>query len=91
MSGDLIQRAHQLYERQGEYLERLLAADPTYAALHHRLERAELMLAQGRDPEQSRAMREARTLLMRMGRETAFKLGWLMAHGRPPGDETGGA
>lgn len=84
MSEDLIARAHRLYEREGDYLERLLSADPTYAALHHRLERAEALAAQGRDPGQARAMREARALLMRMGRETAFKLGYLMAHARVP-------
>ena len=90
MSEDLVQRAHRLYEREGDHLERLLAADPTYAALALRLERAERRLAQGRDPEQTRAAREARALLMEMGRETAFKLGYLLAHAQPP-DEPGGA
>ncbi|MFH1060286.1 MAG: hypothetical protein V1797_16610 [Pseudomonadota bacterium] len=88
MNEDLIQRAHRAYDLEGDYLERLLASDPTYAGLHHRLERAEALLSQGRDPEQARAVREARSLLLRITRETAFKVGYLLAH-TPPPDEPG--
>jgi len=88
MSEDLVRRANRLYELNEAHLERLLATDPTYAGLHHRLERAEASLSQGRDPEQTRAAREARVLLLKMTRETAFKLGYLLAHTGPdtPGE-----
>lgn len=87
MSGDLIERAHRAYDQEVDHLERLLASDPTYSGLHHRLERAEAVLTQGRDPDQARAVREARTLLLKITRETAFKMGFMLAHIGP--DEPG--
>lgn len=83
MEDELLQRAHRLYDLQGEAIERFLAADPTFAALAHRLARAEARLAQGGDPERVRAAAEARRLMMAMLRETAFKLGYVLAHTYP--------
>ena len=80
---ELLRRAHRLYELEGDHIERVLATDPTYAALAHRLARAEARLAQGGDPDQVRAVREARRLAQAMLCETAFKLGYVLAHTYP--------
>jgi hypothetical protein len=88
MDPELLRRAHRLYDLQGESVERFLAADPTFAALAHRLARAEARLAQGGDPEQVRALAEARRLMMAMLREAAFKLGYVLAHTYPLDEKT---
>ncbi len=83
MSRELLERANRLYGQEGGSLERLLAQDPTYAALRHRLERAEARLAGGPGTGQAQALREARGLLAEMDREAAFLLGYLLAQGEP--------
>ncbi|MFH1035780.1 MAG: hypothetical protein V1806_14825 [Pseudomonadota bacterium] len=85
MSQDLLQRAHRLYELEGDYLERLLGQEPAYAALAARLELAEarLLAGGGRDSQQAQAVKEARRLLLEISREAAFKLGFIMAHTYP--------
>ena len=77
---ELLQRAHRLYERQGDYLEGLLRQDPTYQELAGLVARLERRLGRRLSPEQARALAAARSLLLEMTRETAFKLGYLLAH-----------
>jgi hypothetical protein len=91
VSGDILERAHRLYELEGAQLERLLGQEPAYAALAARLELAEarLGLAAAGGPQQAQAVREARRLLMEISREAAFKLGYILAHAHPPDDPAG--
>ncbi|MBI4800040.1 MAG: hypothetical protein HY794_15195 [Desulfarculus sp.] len=91
MSKDILERAHRLYQLEGDYLERLLSQEPAYAALAARLELAEARLLAGgpRDPGQAQAATEARRLLMEISREAAFKMGYLMAHAHSPDEEAG--
>lgn len=92
MSKDILERAHRLYQLEGDYLERLLGQEPAYAALAARLELAEARLLAGgpRDPARAQAAAEARRLLMEISREAAFKLGYLLAHTQPPDEISGG-
>lgn len=82
MKQDVLQRAHLLYELEGERLKRILENDPTYAGVLERLAQAERRLA-GSDQAGAEAMAEARQLLLEMTRETSFKMGFLMAHDYP--------
>lgn len=82
MKNDLLQKAHLLYDLEGESLERLLEQDPTYAGLLERLERQERALA-GRDQRAAESLAAARRLLLEMTRETCFKMGYLLAHNYP--------
>lgn len=82
MKHDLLQKAHLLYELEGDYLERLLERDSTYAGLLRRLQRQERRLA-GRDRRAAENLAAARRLLLEMTRETCFKMGYLLAHNYP--------
>ncbi|MFH2126489.1 MAG: hypothetical protein ABIK12_08225 [Pseudomonadota bacterium] len=82
MKQDVLQKAHLLYELEGDYLERILEKNAAYAGLLERLSQAERRLA-GSDKAGAEAMAEARRLLLEMTRETSFKMGFLMAHDYP--------
>ncbi|RJX36262.1 MAG: hypothetical protein C4525_01570 [Desulfarculus sp.] len=82
MKNDPLQKAHLLYDLEGENLERLLQQDPTYAGLLERLQRRERALA-GRDQQAAEALAAARCLLLEITRETCFKMGYLLAHNYP--------
>lgn len=82
MKKDLLQKAHLLYELEGDYLERLLERDETYSRLLAKLAAQERRLAH-RDQEAAETMASARRLLMEMTREACFKMGYLLAHDYP--------
>jgi|GEM_PF-1159823 hypothetical protein len=77
---ELLQKAHRLYEREGDYLQGLLEQDPTYQEVAELVAHLERRLMRRLSPEQAKALGAARSLLLEMTRETAFKLGYLMAH-----------
>ncbi|MCB2227000.1 MAG: hypothetical protein KQH53_10020 [Desulfarculaceae bacterium] len=82
MKNDPLQKAHLLYEVEGERIESLLAKDQVYRGILERLEQAERRLA-GNDQKAAEAMAEARNLLLEMTREASFKLGYVLAKDYP--------
>lgn len=80
---ELLQKAHRLYELEGDNLRNHMAKDPTYSSLLARMESLETKLAHKLDPKTAAALIEARELLLEMARETAFKMGYLYAHTYP--------
>ncbi|MCB2192747.1 MAG: hypothetical protein KQI62_14350 [Deltaproteobacteria bacterium] len=82
MKQDVLQKAHLLYELEGDRLERILKQNDIYSGMLERLSKAERRLA-GSDKAGAQAMAEARRLLLEMTRETSFKMGFLMAHDYP--------
>jgi hypothetical protein len=79
---DLLERAHRLYEAEGNNLRTLMAKDPTYSRLLGQMEGLEAKLVKQLDPKTAAALTEARELLLEMARETAFKMGFVFAHTR---------
>ncbi len=80
---ELLQKAHRLYELEGDNLRNLMAKDPTYSSLLAKMESLETKLAPKLDPKTAAALTEARELLLEMAREAAFKMGYLYAHTYP--------
>lgn len=77
---DILERAHRLYEVEGNNLRTLMAKDPTYSRLLGQMEGLEARLGKQLDPKTAAALTEARELLLEMSRETAFKMGFVYAH-----------
>jgi len=80
---ELLQKAHRLYELEGNHLRTLMAKDPTYSNLLGQIEGLETRLARKLDPKTAAALTEARELLLEIARETAFKMGYVYAHTHP--------
>jgi hypothetical protein len=89
MMEDVLERAHRLYEQEGNNLRTIMAKDPTYSRLLGQMEGLEARLVKQLDPKTAAALTEARELLLEMAREAAFKMGYVYAHTRPMDDSKG--
>lgn len=86
---DLLERAHRMYEAEGNNLRTLMDKDPTYSRLLGQMEGLEARLVKQLDPKTAAALTEARELLLEMARETAFKMGFVYAHTRSLDESSG--
>ena len=83
MKHQLLPRAHRLYELEGDHLLRLIENDPNFARLHKKLARLEARLSARLGSQEAKALTEGHRLMLEITRETAFKMGYLMAHTYP--------
>lgn len=80
MSSDILDRAHRIYELEGDRVARLIAQDPNYADLALGLEAMAEQAAAKMGTGPIEQMARAHRLMMDIIREHAFKLGFVMAH-----------